>query len=45
MKNLKSLIFAVLITFSLFASVAYFAPVKIVANKEYKLIFGSLVKI
>lgn len=45
MKTLKNLIISSLITFSLFATVVYFAPVKIVADKEYKLIFGTLVKI
>lgn len=45
MKNLKNLIIAALIIFSVFATVVYFAPVKTVNNIEYKLIFGTLVKI
>lgn len=44
MKTLLNLSIALMITFSTFAAVVYFAPTKTIAEKEYKIIFGSPVK-
>ena len=41
MKNLLNLSIAFIITFSNFASVLYLNPTKVIAQKEYKIVFGS----
>jgi Na+/proline symporter len=41
MKNLLNLSAAFIITFSIFASVFYLSPTKVIAQKEYKIVFGS----
>jgi hypothetical protein len=41
MKNLLNLSIAFIITFSIFASVFYLSPTKVIAQKEYKIVFGS----